>query len=74
MITKKEIGKIIRNYRKQKGLTQDELAEKVSEKFTPKQLVTDCRIICADSASEEMKEKVQIKTNLEAINGYILIL
>ena len=29
MITKKEIGKIIQNYRKQKGLTQDELAEKV---------------------------------------------
>ena len=31
---------------------KDELAEKVSEKFTPKQLVTDVRIICADSASE----------------------
>ena len=29
MITKKEIGKIIQNYRKQNGLTQDELAEKV---------------------------------------------
>ena len=29
MITKKEIGKIIQNHRKQKGLTQDELAEKV---------------------------------------------
>ena len=29
MITKKEIGKIIQNLRKQNGLTQDELAEKV---------------------------------------------
>lgn len=29
MITKKDIGKIIQNFRKQKGLTQDELAEKV---------------------------------------------
>ena len=38
---------------------KDELAEKVSEKFTPKQLVTDVRIICADSASEQVREKVQ---------------
>ena len=30
---------------------KDELAESVSEKFTPKQLVTDVNIICADSAS-----------------------
>ena len=28
---------------------KDELAESVSEKFTPKQLVTDVRIICGDS-------------------------
>ncbi len=40
-----------------------ELAEKVSEKFTPKQLVTDVNIICADSASEIAVEK--IKTRLE---------
>lgn len=38
---------------------KDELAEHVSEKFTPKQLVTDMRIICADSASEEVRDKVQ---------------
>ena len=38
---------------------KDELAEKVSEKFTPKQLVTDVRIICADSASEEVRDKIQ---------------
>ena len=30
---------------------KDELAEAVSEKFTPKQLVTDVNIICADSAT-----------------------
>ena len=38
---------------------KDELAEKVSEKFTPKQLVTDVRIICADSASDEVRDKIQ---------------
>lgn len=40
-----------------------ELAESVSEKFTPKQLVTDVNIICADSASETAVDK--IKTRLE---------
>ena len=29
MITKKEIGEIIQNQRRQKGITQDELAEKI---------------------------------------------
>lgn len=38
---------------------KDELAESVSEKFTPKQLVTDVNIICADSASELAKEKIK---------------
>ena len=38
---------------------KDELAESVSEKFTPKQLVTDERIICGDSASDEVKDKIQ---------------
>lgn len=38
---------------------KDELAESVSEKFTPKQLVTDVRIICDDSASEGVKDKIQ---------------
>ena len=35
-------------------LKQD-LVDHVSEKFTPKQLVTDVNIICSDSASEEAK-------------------
>ena len=43
---------------------KDELAEKVSEKFTPKQLVTDVNIICADSASELAKEKVQARLEI----------
>ena len=43
---------------------KDELAESVSQKFTPKQLVTDVRIICADSASEEMREKVQASLDI----------
>lgn len=38
---------------------KEDLAEKVSEKFTPKQLVTDVRIICGDSASEVVKDKIQ---------------
>ena len=38
---------------------KEDLAEKVSEKFTPKQLVTDVRIICGDSASETVKDKIQ---------------
>ena len=47
---------------------KDELAESVSQKFTPKQLVTDVRIICADSASEEMREKVQASLDLSLIH------
>ena len=38
---------------------KDELAEKVSEKFTPKELVTDVNIICADSASDLAKDKIK---------------
>ncbi len=38
---------------------KDELTESVSQKFTPKQLVTDVRIICADSASDIVRDKVQ---------------
>lgn len=38
---------------------KDELAESVSEKFTPKQLVTDVNIICADSTSELAVEKLR---------------
>lgn len=43
---------------------KDELAESVSEKFTPKQLVTDVNIICADSASELAKEKIQARLDV----------
>lgn len=38
---------------------KEDLAEKVSEKFTPKQRVTDVRVISADSASVQAKEKVK---------------
>ena len=43
---------------------KDDLAEKVSEKFTPKQLVTDVNIICADSASELAKEKIKARLDV----------
>jgi DNA modification methylase len=43
---------------------KDELAEKVSEKFTPKQLVTDVNIICADSASDLAVEKVKARLDI----------
>lgn len=38
---------------------KEDLAEKVSEKFTPKQRVTHVRVISADSASVQAKEKVK---------------
>lgn len=41
-----------------------ELAEYVSTKFTPKQLVTDANIICSDSTSEEAKEKIQARLDI----------
>ncbi len=43
---------------------KDDLAEKVSEKFTPKQLVTDVNIICADSTSELAVEKVRARLDI----------
>lgn len=43
---------------------KEDLVEHVSEKFTPKQLVTDVNIICADSASEDAKEKVQARLDV----------
>lgn len=43
---------------------KEEQAELVSEKFTPKQLVTDVNIICADSASEIAKEKVKARLEI----------
>lgn len=41
-----------------------ELAEQISEKFSPKELVTDVNIICADSASELAKEKIQARLDI----------
>lgn len=43
---------------------KDDLAEKVSEKFTPKQLVTDVNIICADSTSQIAKDKIQARLDV----------
>lgn len=43
---------------------KDDQAEKVSEKFTAKQLVTDVNVICADSTSEIAKEKVQARLDI----------
>ena len=43
---------------------KDELAESVSGKFTPKQLVTDVNIICADSTSELAVEKVKARLDI----------
>ena len=59
-----ELEAILADENKVHQIIKDELAEKVSEKFTPKQLVTDVRIICADSASEEAKEKVQASLDI----------
>lgn len=44
-------------------LKQD-LVDSVSEKFTPKQLVTDVNIICSDSTSEDAKEKVKARLEI----------
>ena len=43
---------------------KDDLVETVSKKFTPKQLVTDVNIICADSASTDAREKVQARLDV----------
>lgn len=43
---------------------KEELAQKVSEKFSEKQLVTDVNIICADSTSQEAKEKIQARLDI----------
>ena len=54
---------------------KDELAEQVSEKFTPKQLVTDVNIICADSASEIAKAKIKARLDvMRAEKAQLLIL
>jgi len=43
---------------------KEDLAQKVSEKFTPKQLVTDVNIISADSASELTQGKVKARLDI----------
>lgn len=45
-----------------------ELAEYVSTKFTPKQLVTEANIICSDSTSKEAKEKIQARLDIMGKN------
>lgn len=43
---------------------KDDLAEAVSEKFTPRELVTDVNIICADSTTQLAKEKIQARLDV----------
>lgn len=43
---------------------KEDLTEKVSKKFSPKQLVTDVNIICADSASKTAKEKIKARLEI----------
>ena len=44
-------------------LKQD-LVDSVSQKFTPKQLVTDVNIICGDSANENIIDKIQARLEI----------
>lgn len=41
-----------------------EQVEIVRNKFTPKELVTSVNLICSDSASEEVKEKIQTRLDI----------
>ena len=43
---------------------KDDLVEYTSNKFTKKQLVTDVNIICGDSASDEIKDKIQARLDI----------
>ena len=43
---------------------KQELVDSVSEKFTPKQLVTDVNIICSDSTSFDAVEKVKARLEI----------
>ncbi|MBR1681647.1 site-specific DNA-methyltransferase [bacterium] len=40
---------------------KQELVDSVSNKFSPKELVTDMNIICGDSASDEILDKIQAR-------------
>lgn len=41
-----------------------EQAKLVANKFSPKEIVTDVNVICADSASSEVKEKIQARLDV----------
>lgn len=43
---------------------KQELVDSVSEKFTPKQLVTDVNLICSDSTSQDAYEKVKARLEI----------
>lgn len=43
---------------------KEDLVNTVSEKFTDKQLVTDVNIICGDSASKGIKDKIQARLDV----------
>ncbi len=47
---------------------KQELVDSVSQKFTPKQLVTDVNIICSDSTSEDAVEKVNARLEIMGEN------
>ena len=48
-------------------LKQD-LVDSVSQKFTPKQLVTDVNLVCADSTSQDAVEKVKARLDIMGEN------
>ena len=43
---------------------KQEMVDYVSEKFTPKQLVTDVNLICGDSASSEISDMIQARLDV----------
>ncbi len=53
---------------------KEEQAELVSEKFTPKQLVTDVNVICADSSSELAKEKIKARLDIMRVEKAQLLI
>ena len=54
---------------------KEDLVESVSKKFSEKQLITKMNIICGDSASEDIKEKIQARLEvMGAEKAQLLIL
>ena len=53
---------------------KDDLVEKVSAKFSSKQLVTDVNIICSDSANEITKDKVQARLDIMGVKKAQLLM